>query len=167
MTNDICGYEDTTTGHPCQHPACRPDGRCWAHTEHEDLRANGGRPTKLDLQRQENIAQAVEQGKSFSSACRRSGITPQTGIRWLQLGEDEDEGPYREFFERLTHAKGVGQDFWEERLHEVTDDPATIMAILKTQYPDTEWGEARRGEQAGDETVIRLPEEVTKEWQRQ
>lgn len=165
VTDDICGYEDTTTGQPCRHPA----GSCPVPS-HRGAVPNGGnpqgRPTKLNLQRQEDIAQAVERGKSFTSACRKAGITPQTGIRWMQVGEDEDEGPYREFFERLTRAKGIGQDLWEQRLHEVTEDPATIMAILKTQYPDTEWGDANRGEQAGDGAVINLPESVTDRWQR-
>lgn len=151
MSDDTCDHP-TAEDEPCQHPACRPDGKCWMHTEHDP--DTPGRPTKLNLQRQENIAQAVEKGKSFTSACRKSGITPQTGIRWMQLGEDEDEGPYREFFERLTRAKGVGQDHWEQRLHEVTQDPATIMAILKTQYPDTEWGDAKRGEQEGTQEFV-------------
>lgn len=164
---DTCNA-DTVSGDPCKN-STTDDGdpeRCWIPSHNEQGAENPhGRPSKLDLQRQEEIAQAVEQGKSFSLACRKAGITPSTGIRWLQEGEEQEEGEYREFFERLTRAKGHGQDVWESRLLEVADDPATIMAILKTQYPD-EWGDAKRGDQAGSETVINIPDSVAEKWQR-
>lgn len=162
MTDDICGHP-TGGGGSCKNPATEGD-HCWIES-HGGHVSGHGRPTKLNLQRQEDIAAAVEQGKSFSLACRKSGITPQTGIRWLQEGEGETEGPFNDFYERLTRAKGHGQDVWESRLLDVAEDPATIMAILKTQYPD-EWGGAKRGEQEGSSTVINIPDSVAEKWQR-
>lgn len=149
MPDDICGAE-CVDGTPCEHPA----GSCPVPT-HSDPDAENphGRPNKLNLQRQEQIAQDVEQGKSLSLAARKAGISPSTVIRWIQVGEDQEAGEYREFFERLTRALGHGQDMWESMLLEAAkDDPATIMAVLKTQYPD-EWGDAKRGDQAGGSTV--------------
>lgn len=165
MTDETCGHP-TADDTPCQHPVTDdgdPD-RCWidAHNEADVEAGQPGRqfpdPEKLDLQRQEDIAQTVEQGKSISAAARMSGITPSTAIRWMQLGRDQEEGPYREFFERLTRALGFGQNKWEDLLLEAAkDDPSTIMAVLKTQFPN-EWGDVDRGEQAGG-VVVNLGEE--------
>lgn len=157
--SDTCGAP-TEPGTPCELPSCRPDGRCWHHTEHDDLRANGGRESKLTLERQEEIAQAIENGKSMTSASRMAGITPRTFINWMDLGREEVEGPYSDFFQRITRAKGHGENFWVNLLEEAArDDPATIMAILKTQYKES-WGDVKRGEQADGATEFTFRREV-------
>lgn len=154
--NDVCGHPTKGgEGPPCQNPATEGKS-CWIPA-HGGSAEDHGRPfpspEKLNLQRQEDIAQTVEQGKSLSAASRMSGITPSTTIRWLQLGEEQDEGPYADFYERLTRALGHGQDTWESMLLAAAeDDPATIMAVLKTQFPDA-WGDANRGEQSAGVTV--------------
>lgn len=151
---DTCGYEDTTTGHPCQHPA-GDNGRCWrpSHNPDDDRPNPDGRPSKLSYERQEKIAGAIENGKSIAVASRTAGITPQTFFNWMARGEDEAEGPYAEFFDRLTRALGYGQDFWERLLIDAAeDDPATIMSVLKTRFKET-WGDVDRGEQTGGVTV--------------
>lgn len=157
--DDICGAE-TTAGQPCKNPTGE-NGRCWIPSHNEPGAENPhGRPSKLNLQRQEQIATTVEEGKSLSLAARKAGIAPSTAIRWFQIGEEEEAGPYQEFYERLTRALGHGQDMWESMLLKAAeDDPATIMAVLKTQFPDT-WGEADRGEQAGG-VVVELGEAET------
>lgn len=104
MTNDdYCGSTDTTTGEPCQNPA----GSCPWHNTNEPPET--GRPTKLSHQRQEQIAGALEQGIGFDPACQAAGIDPNTGYRWLRRGEEQDEGEFCEFYERITRARGVGK----------------------------------------------------------
>ena len=133
MTDDTCGYGDTQSGEPCSNPASEEDDRCWLHTslnEPEDV----GRPTKLTRQRQEVIASAIEQGHSFRSACEQAGIPKQTGHRWMKLGEDQDEGVYHDFYDRITRARGVGKSEIEQSIVDICKqkkDAATLLRYLK------------------------------------
>jgi len=110
VTDDTCGYE-TADGTPCEHPACRDDGRCWIHTD-TDGRVEVGRDSKLTKEREEKIAQAIENGKSITSAARMAGVSRNAVYSWLQKGDDQEEGVYADFHDRITRAKGHGEDFY-------------------------------------------------------
>jgi len=151
---DTCGYVKDSDGDPCGLPACRPDGRCWHHTEVVEQQ-RGGRDSKLTKQREEKIAQAIEDGKSITSAVRMAGISKPTFYRWMEWGEDEAEGLYRDFYDRIVRARGHGEDFYVRALIQIAKeegDTATLMSMLKQQYPE-EWGDVKRGEQAGGVVV--------------
>lgn len=134
MSDENCGHPTQNgDGPPCQNPPSESDGRCWLHTdlsEPEDV----GRPTKLDHQRQEIIAQAIEQGHSFRSACEQAGITKSTGHRWMKVGEDHDEGIFSDFHDRITRARGVGKSEIERSIVDICKDrkdAATLLRYLK------------------------------------
>lgn len=132
--DNICGFEKTTTGRPCQNPA-GDNGRCHipSHNPGGDDE-NPGRPTKLTHQRQETIAAAIERGHSFRSACEQAGINRDTGYRWMKQGEDQNEGIFSDFYDRITRARGVGTAQIEESIREICEerqDAATLLRYLK------------------------------------
>lgn len=153
MSDEQCGH-DTASGDACQLPGSFADGKCHHHTE-----VNGpedaGRPTKLTRDRQEKIASIIEQGGSITEACRRAGIHRETFGNWMQRGEEQSEGVFAEFFDRLVRARGEGEGTYRQALLQTaieTDDTATLMAMLKQRYPDS-WGDVNRGEQQGGVVV--------------
>ena len=161
MTDDTCGHE-TADGTPCQNSACREDGRCWMHTDAEEP-TPGGRETKLSKEREEQIAQAIEQGKSIASSARMAGVTPQTVHNWLERGEAEEEGVFAQFFDRIARAKGHGEDFYFSlalELAKENEDHRFIASLMKQRYPDS-WGETETGVDADTITVSSDVVEVT------
>lgn len=156
-SNDTCGYEDTTTGEPCKRAAGwgtdRDYGRCKDHQER-------GRPSKLSYERQENIASAVEDGDPLVAACRANGITHQTHRNWFKRGQEEDEGPYADYFERLARALAFDQSKKSKVLWETAEqrgDTQAMLTVLKQRYPET-WEEMELGD--GNELTISLEREV-------
>jgi len=158
MSDDICGAE-CLDGTQCQHPA----GSCpiASHSD-ADAENNQGQPSKLTEGRQENIAVMLEDGHSIGAAARSNGITVQTFFNWMEKGEQHDDGPYAQFFDRITRARGNGERKYVDTIAEIareTNDTATLMTLLKSRYPDA-WGDVERGEQTGGVEVV-LPEEAT------
>lgn len=167
--DDICGSTDTTTGEPCQNDA---DSCPWHDVEEQP---DTGRPSKLSYERQEKIASAIEAGKSLNSAARMAGVTPTTVFNWLDRGQGEKqegmENEYTEFFERITHAKGHGEDYYFNlaiELAKENEDHRFIASLMKQRYPDS-WaeGDDAPGVDTEAETVINIPETVTQQWERQ
>ena len=141
MTEDICGAE-TTKGEPCQNPA---DSCPWHDT---DETPDTGRPSKLSHSRQEEICQAVEAGKSLTSAARMAGVDRTTVYGWIDKGEAAKEAgednEFTEFYDRLTRAKGHGEDFYYNlalELAKENEDHRFIASLMKQRYPDS-WAES-------------------------
>lgn len=157
---DICGYETAGDGSPCQNPP-QEDGWCWlpGHGESDDDESTDesdapqvGRPTKLTHQRQEQIAVALEGGVGFKAACEAAGITKQTGHRWLNKGEEQDEGIFCDFYTRITRARGHGKQELSQSIVEMAkenNDPRTLLKYLQ----HVEGGELS---QEGDEELAGL-----------
>lgn len=170
--DDICGYVKND-GEECGFSPKYPDGRCGHHTEHDTGAENDeGRPSKLSYERQEKIAQALEQGKSLNSAARMAGVTPNTVYNWLDRGESQKQNgkdnEYTEFFNRITRAKGQGEDFYFNlalQLAKENEDHRFIASLMKQRYPDS-WGDTETGVDAEQGTTINIPESVTDKWQR-
>lgn len=159
-----CGSTNTGSGEPCANPASEPDGKCWHHTEAGEQR-RGGRDPKLTKQREEHICQAIEDGKSVTSAARMAGVHPATVYAWVDKGEDQEEGIYADFHERFVRARGYGEDTYFKLVFEIArdeGDTATLLSMLKQRYPES-WGEVDRGEQAGGSIPIftEAPDEET------
>lgn len=161
-----CGAP-TTKGGTCQNPA---DSCPW----HDNDTPDTGRPSKLSYERQEAIATDLEAGKSINSAARKVGITPQTVYNWLDRGETEyqegNSNEYAEFFERITQARGHGEDHYFQTVWEIAreeGDHRFLASLMKQRYPDS-WagGEDGPGVDTEQGTVINVPESVTKEWQQ-
>lgn len=159
MTDDkICGYEATTTGHPCQHPA----GSCPVPSHRGDTDGGNpqGRPRKPpNMEQQEEIAQTLEAGGSISEAANRAGVHREQIRRWLNYAAEEDAGPFEDFRDRFARAKGHSQRQYREVIFEIareTGDTATLLSMLKQRHPDA-WGDVNRGEQSGG-VVVQLGE---------
>lgn len=174
MTDDndgeVCGADLTNDG-TCDYQASYPDGRCGHHTEHKD-KSDRGRPSKLSYERQEQIASDIEAGRSINSAARKAGVTPQTVYNWIDRGEAEkekgNENAYTEFLERITRAKGHGEDFYfglALELARENEDHRFIASLMKQRYPDS-WGETETGVDA-DTVKLEVSENVKNSWPKQ
>lgn len=167
---DICGHEKND-GEECTFNPSYPDGKCGHHTGSDEA-DDTGRPTKLSKSRQEKIAGAIEAGKSMNLAARKAGVTPNTVFNWLNRGEsDKEEGrdnEYTEFFDRITRAKGQGEDFYFSlavQLARENEDHRFIASLMKQRYPDS-WGETETGVEA-DTVKLEVSERVADTWPEQ
>lgn len=153
MTDDTCGHP-TADGEPCQNPASEGDS-CWLDEHGGSANPSGRQREAPDKATQEQIASVIEGGGSIREACRKAGVHPETFYRWMEYGTDEDAGPFQEFRERLTRARGEGEGQYRQTLIDIAEangDTATLMAMLKQRYPDS-WGDVDRGEQSSGVVV--------------
>lgn len=142
--SDLCGAA-TTKGTPCQNAA---DACPWHDTDDPPATGRDRKPPSRDTQ--ERIASVIEAGGSIREAARKAGVHREQINRWMEYGAEEDAGPFQEFRDRLTRARGEGEGQYRKALIEIakeTGDTATLMAMLKQRYPE-EWAEVDRGEQA-------------------
>lgn len=168
--DEECG-ELKNNGDPCTYGAKYPDGKCGHHTDHDTGASNDeGRPSKLSYERQEKIAADLEAGKSLNSAARKVGITPQTVYNWIDRGESEyeegnRENEYAQFFERITQARGYGEEHYFQTVWEIAKeegDHRFLASLMKQRYPDS-WGETETGVESADITVTSDVVEVTED----
>ena len=173
--SDECGHIKNDD-EPCTFNAKYEDGKCGHHTECDTGNdRDSGRPSKLSYERQEQIAADIEAGRSLTSSARKAGVTPQTVINWVDRGQAEKEAgkenEYTQFFERITRAKGEGEEFYFSlalQLAKENEDHRFIASLMKQRYPDS-WAEQEEGGPGVDtsQTVINIPDSVTEKWQRQ
>ena len=128
---------------------------------------NIGRDSKLTKEREEQIASAIEDGKSMVSAARMAGVSPNAVYSWLEKGEEQEEGIYAMFHDRLTRAKGHGEDHYFNLAMELAKengDHRFIASLMKQRYPDS-WGETDTGVDA-DTVKLEVSERVAETWER-
>jgi transposase-like protein len=165
MTDD-CGHIKND-GEPCTYEAKYPDGKCGHHTASDEV-GDGGRPTKLTRERQEQIAAAIESGKSITSAARMAGVSRNAVYDWMEKGETQEEGVYAEFHDRLMRARGHGEDFYYNlalELAKENEDHRFIASLMKQRYPDS-WGDTETGVEA-DTVEINVSEDIAETWPTQ
>lgn len=156
-SDDICGAE-TGDGSNCQNPPSREDGRCHHHTKAGDG-FSGGRDTKLTYERQESIAQMLEESHSVAAACRCNNISRESFYTWLRKGDQQDEGIYADFSDRVAQARGIGEADLKDEVMEAAreqGDTRTMLSILKSRYPDS-WGDADATEEGGTVNIHLSP----------
>ena len=173
--SDECGHIKND-GESCTFNAKYEDGKCGHHTECDTGNdRDSGRPSKLSYERQEQRAADIEQGRSMTSAARKSGVTPQTVINWMDKGkaakENNEENEYSEFLERITRAKGEGEEYYFRTVVEMAKDEGDhrfLASLMKQRYPEA-WAEKENGGPGVDtsQTVINIPDSVTEKWKRQ
>ena len=159
---ELCGHE-TTRGTPCQNPA---ESCPWHNIESPP---KNGRPSKLTHAKQESIAADIEQGRSMRSAARKQDLTPQTVMNWMQRGEgdleDGKDNEYTDFFERITRAKGYGEEWYMKTIIDLAkenEDHRFLMSLMKQRYPDS-WGDTETGVEA-DTVKLEVSEGVKSTW---
>lgn len=147
---DICG-EANKTGGACSNPVVNDDGSCWipSHGQDDGEHDDPGRPTKLTVETQEAVASYLEEGYSIRVAAVKAGITESTYHRWRKRGraaaDANEQGPFREFWERTEAAKAEGEKRWTERAYEYALEAESFgaaMEILRKRYPESWTSEA-------------------------
>lgn len=106
-------------------------------------RRKPGRPSKLTPELQAEICTSIAAVATFTEACTLVGIERTTAHRWLQKGQAQRRGKYRNFFNAIERAKvqrivGIkaairrhGQRDWKalEALGRITDPVAFTPQI--------------------------------------
>jgi hypothetical protein len=67
------------------------------------------RPTKLTPELAEKVITAIRAGNYASVSCQRVGISESTYYRWLERGESETSGIYREFLDQIRSAEAEAE----------------------------------------------------------
>lgn len=116
-------------------------------------RRKPGRPSKLTPELQDEICTSIAAVATFTEACTLAGIERTTAHRWLQKGQTQKRGKYRNFLNAVERAKvqrsvGIkaairrhGQRDWKalEALGRITDPvefTPQVRVHLTTQIDD-------------------------------
>src|SRR4051794_7244887 len=70
----------------------------------------GGRPSKLTPECRERLVQAIKDGHYLETACHLAGIDYSTFARWMQRGERDGRGEFREFRKAVLAAQAEVED---------------------------------------------------------
>lgn len=162
-SGEICGATKGN-GKTCTYSPKHSDGRCGHHTDTDENEPQG-RDSKLTKQREEQIAQAIENGRSMTSAARMAGVSRNAVYSWIEKGEDQDEGIYSDFHDRIRRAQGNGEDFYFSlalQMAKENEDHRFIASLMKQRYPDS-WGDTETGVGAPEINVSSDVVEVTED----
>jgi hypothetical protein len=124
--DDICGYEDTTTGHPCQHSA----GSCPIPSHsNDDLKNPQGRNHALTPDRHQIVVETIRNIEPLTSAAERASVDRETIDNWYKEGQRQARLPPDERDER--HA------FFEDCADARADAKAELLS--KMEQADSDW----------------------------
>lgn len=111
-----------------------------------------GRPSKLTLERKNNLIESIRKGSYLNAACRIAGITEQTFYNWMERGEKAKKGEYFEFFEAARDAeaqaeiRAVAQ--WQSKMG---DDWRAARDFLRYRFGKNGWSDISKIEHSGPE----------------
>jgi len=105
----------------------------------------------------------------MASAARKQNLSTQTIHNWMQRGESDleegKENQYTDFFERITRAKGYGEEWYFQAIMDLAkenEDHRFLMSLMKQRYPDS-WGDTETGVDA-DTVKLEVSERVASTW---
>ena len=116
-----------------------------------------GRPTKLTPEVQQDIVNALQAGNYFDASCGYARIAESTGYKWMARGKAEierreqgnvkpdtkqwnDEQPYVEFVEAITHATAQVEVTVIAQIRQAgREDWRANTWFMEHRYPD-KWG---------------------------
>jgi hypothetical protein len=116
-----------------------------------------GRPCKLTPEVQEKICRAIRAGNYAYIAAEYAGVGKSTYHRWMQLGEQQESGPFREFRDAVKNAESEAEVRAVAIIqrHMETNWQAA-MTFLERKFPKR-WGRRLDVTTAGDPvTKIRM-----------
>lgn len=94
------------------------------------------RPTKLTEQLQDRLVKAIRAGNYAESAARSCGISASTYYRWMQRGEREGDGIYRELAEAVRQAEAEAEVYAVAVIRRAMgEDWKAALAYLERRYP--------------------------------
>lgn len=106
-------------------------------------RRRPGRPSKLTPKSVETLLEGIKNGLSYRLACIRAGIDYSTLRRWVEKGEQQGTGEYREFQERLAQSEADGAFALVLRIKAAAPkDWRAAAFLLEARHPD-EYGRRR------------------------
>jgi transposase len=102
------------------------------------------RPTKCTAEITAAIAQRIADGNFPDVAAQCEGVGKSTFYAWMQRGEAESEGPFREFVEAVTRAEAEFEDATLEKVRTAVDQfgNAKNAAWLLERRNRDRWGQS-------------------------
>jgi transposase len=148
---------DTKSGKPCRRKPLAGGKYCHAHSG-----APVGRPTKLTPQVHERIVGLIEAGSYAEPAARAAGISASTFYSWMERGELEEDGIFREFREAIKRAEAVAE---VSAVKVVTSAMPrswqAAMTFLERKHPDR-WGRRTRAEPSEQPATNQRPYDLSR-----
>jgi len=97
-----------------------------------------GRPSKLVPETRKRVIEAIRAGVPFRHAAALGDIGESTFYRWMERGEAEESGGYREFREAVMRAKTEGMVARVLMVHRAAmkGDWRAAMALLRHDDPE-------------------------------
>ncbi len=119
-----------------------------------------GRPTKLTPQVQARIVQAIVGGNDITVAAAYAGIHKAQFYRWLEKGEQQQQGIYRAFRDAIQKAQADAETRNVALIAKAAQEGTWTAAAwwLERKYPER-WGRKERHEvtgKDGKDLVIRV-----------
>lgn len=107
------------------------------------VRRRVGRPSKLTVPVVQVLLEGIKHGLSYKLAVMRCGIDYSTFCRWVEKGEQQSTGEYREFCDRLelAQAEGAFANVLKIKAAAAKDWRAAAW-LLEARHPD-EYGRRR------------------------
>jgi hypothetical protein len=111
-----------------------------------------GRPSKLNSQTAGDFLAKLRSSGNTAASADSAGVGVATIYHWLELGRQRNSGPYREFWEAYTRARGDYRLLRATRHHEIAiggieRKPATVEGttlIKRDENGEVVWEEHRR-----------------------
>ncbi len=113
--------------------------------------ARPGRPTKLVPERVERLLEAIRVGNYINTAVVYAGITEATFYRWLEIGEANKEGKYREFLESVKKAEADAEARQVALISKAANETWQAAAWLLERKHPARWGQRNKTEVTGKE----------------
>ena len=97
-----------------------------------------GRPTKLTPEVQEKIVELIKAGNYANAICSAAGIWPNTFTNWMNRGEEEKSGKYRNFYLAVKEAEDSCEVACVAVIRTAIDagDWRAAIALLERRFPE-------------------------------
>ena len=177
MTDEICGYEGTHDGSPCQNAVTGENGRCYIPSHNaaadggdpDDVENPQGPPSKFDDVR-EDVLEAAAKPIGKEQVAHLAGIHKSTLYEWL----DEDGERYKpEFALEFKEARAEAElKLNSEGLYDEDTDTtmvkwlsAVVFGNTKTEKREVDASHEHSGEGGGPIEVTFHEEVVETPWE--
>lgn len=98
------------------------------------------RPTKLTPEIQRTICAALQAGNYVEAACGLAGISDTTFYRWMERGDRESRGQFREFRDSVSRAIAASEAGLVAVVYrEAKGNWRAALALLSRRWPER-WG---------------------------
>lgn len=68
-----------------------------------------GRKAKLTARVQQMLCEAISAGNYYEAACAYAGVSYRTFFRWMEKGETQRSGIYRQLWQAIQEAEGLAE----------------------------------------------------------